>query len=86
MSDKHLTDVSFKSLNLDPALLQGIEDSGFLYCTPIQAGTLPIVLSNSDVAGQAQTGTGKTAAFLIAAFHQLCRKVNQVDKVPSNQG
>ena len=74
MTDKHLTNVSFKSLNLEPALLQGIEDSGFLYCTPIQAGTLPIVLSGKDVAGQAQTGTGKTAAFLVAAFHQLLQK------------
>lgn len=74
MSDKHLTDVSFKSLNLEPALLQGIEDSGFSYCTPIQAGTLPIVLAGKDVAGQAQTGTGKTAAFLVAAFHHMLVK------------
>lgn len=74
MTDKHLTDVSFKSLDLEPALLQGIEDSGFLYCTPIQAGTLPIVLAGKDVAGQAQTGTGKTAAFLVAAFHHMLVK------------
>lgn len=74
MSEKHLTDVSFKSLNLDPALLQGIEDSGFLYCTPIQAETLPILLADKDVAGQAQTGTGKTAAFLIAAFQHLLKQ------------
>lgn len=74
MSDKHLTDVSFKSLDLEPTLLQGIEDSGFLYCTPIQAGTLPLVLAGKDVAGQAQTGTGKTAAFLVAAFHHMLVK------------
>ncbi|MDH5408841.1 MAG: DEAD/DEAH box helicase, partial [Gammaproteobacteria bacterium] len=74
MTDKHLSDVSFKSLNLEPSLLQGIEDSGFSNCTPIQAGTLPLVLAGKDVAGQAQTGTGKTAAFLVAAFHQLLVK------------
>ncbi len=74
MTDKHLTNVSFKSLNLEPALLQGIEDSGFFYCTPIQAGTLPIVLAGRDVAGQAQTGTGKTAAFLVAAYHHMLVK------------
>jgi len=74
MTDKHLTDVSFKSLDLEPALLQGIEDSGFSFCTPIQAGTLPIVLAGKDVAGQAQTGTGKTAAFLVAAYHHLLVK------------
>ena len=74
MTDKHLTDISFKSLDLEPRLLQGIEETGFLYCTPIQAGTLPIVLAGQDVAGQAQTGTGKTAAFLVAAFHHLLVK------------
>ncbi len=74
MTDKHLTNVSFKSLELEPALLQGIEDSGFFYCTPIQAGTLPIVLAGRDAAGQAQTGTGKTAAFLVAAYQHMLTK------------
>jgi len=73
MTDKHLTDVSFKSLDLDLALLQGIEESGFSYCTPIQAETLPIALAEKDVAGQAQTGTGKTAAFLIAVYQYLLK-------------
>lgn len=81
MSDKHLTDVSFKSLNLDANLLQGIEDSGFSYCTPIQAGILPIALAGKDVAGQAQTGTGKTAAFLVALFqHLLDKNAGQVSQ------
>jgi len=51
--------------------MQGIEDAGFSMCTPIQAETLPVVLSGRDVAGQAQTGTGKTAAFLVAVYNQL---------------
>jgi ATP-dependent RNA helicase RhlB len=49
----------------------GIRDAGFEFCTPIQASTLPIALAGHDVAGQAQTGTGKTAAFLISAYQRL---------------
>jgi ATP-dependent RNA helicase RhlB len=66
--------VSFDSLGLEPALMQGIRDAGFTRCTPIQAQTLPIALAGRDVAGQAQTGTGKTAAFLIALFHALAMR------------
>ncbi len=51
--------------------MQGIRDAGFTYCTPIQAQTLPLALSGRDVAGQAQTGTGKTAAFLVAMYQAL---------------
>jgi len=51
--------------------MQGIRDAGFTYCTPIQAQTLPLALSGKDVAGQAQTGTGKTAAFLVAMYQAL---------------
>lgn len=71
MSDKHLTDVRFTSFDLAQPLMQGIDEMGFLYCTPIQAEALPIPLAGHDVAGQAQTGTGKTAAFLIAMMHHL---------------
>jgi ATP-dependent RNA helicase RhlB len=52
-------------------VLAGIRDAGFEFCTPIQASALPIALIPSDVAGQAQTGTGKTAAFLVAAYQRL---------------
>lgn len=51
--------------------MQGIRDAGFTYCTPIQAQTLPMALAGRDVAGQAQTGTGKTAAFLVALYQGL---------------
>jgi ATP-dependent RNA helicase RhlB len=71
MSDKHLSDLTFSSLGLHPLVMQGIEDAGFDRCTPIQAQTLPIALTGKDVAGQAQTGTGKTAAFLLALFQNL---------------
>ena len=73
MSDTHLTDVSFSDFNLPEPLLQGIESAGFSRCTPIQAETLPIALDGKDVSGQAQTGTGKTAAFLIATYAHLLR-------------
>ena len=73
MSDHHLTDKSFASLNLPEPLLQGVREAGFGFCTPIQAESLPIALAGCDVAGQAQTGTGKTAAFLLAAFNHLLK-------------
>ncbi len=69
MSENHLSDLRFETLPLHETVLAGIRDAGFEFCTPIQASTLPIALKPHDVAGQAQTGTGKTAAFLIAAFN-----------------
>jgi ATP-dependent RNA helicase RhlB len=71
MSENHLSDLRFDSLPLDERIQAGIRDAGFEFCTPIQADTLPIALEGHDVAGQAQTGTGKTAAFLIAAYQRL---------------
>jgi ATP-dependent RNA helicase RhlB len=71
MPDAHLTDLRFDSLALPETLARGIADAGFELCTPIQARTLPIALAGQDVAGQAQTGTGKTAAFLVAMYNYL---------------
>ncbi len=71
MADNHLSKLRFDSLALQDSVQAGIRDAGFEYCTPIQASTLPIALEPRDVAGQAQTGTGKTAAFLIATFERL---------------
>ena len=73
MADAHLTDVSFTNLHLPESLARGIADAGFERCTPIQAQTLPRALAGFDVAGQAQTGTGKTAAFLVALYSRLLR-------------
>ena len=74
MPETHLTDLSFSELDLNPRLLAGLEEAGFEWCTPIQARTLPLALEGNDVAGQAQTGTGKTAAFLLAALNHLLAK------------
>ncbi len=63
----------FLSLALPDALQRGVDSMGFTTCTPIQAQVLPLSLAGKDVAGQAQTGTGKTAAFLITIFARLLR-------------
>jgi len=73
MSAQDPNSCTFDSLGLDPALMRGIADAGFTQCTPIQAQTLPRALQGLDVAGQAQTGTGKTAAFLVALYQALLR-------------
>jgi ATP-dependent RNA helicase RhlB len=70
----HLTDLTFSSMDLLSEVKAGIEQAGFTHCTPIQALTLPPALSGNDVAGQAQTGTGKTAAFLLVIFQRLLEK------------
>ena len=80
MTDPHSGSPTFESFGLAPPLMQGIRDAGFTYCTPIQAQTLPIALSGRDVAGQAQTGTGKTAAFLVALFQALLTRPPPVNR------
>ena len=60
--------IDFSSLPLPEPVMRGIRDAGFVSATPIQEAALPLALRGKDVAGQSQTGTGKTAAFLIAAF------------------
>lgn len=66
--------MEFSQLPIPESIQAGIRDCGFTNCTPIQELTLPLSLDGLDVAGQAQTGTGKTAAFLIAVFSRLVRK------------
>ena len=61
----------FDELPIPELVLRGIADAGFSECTPIQEQTLPTTLTGTDIAGQAQTGTGKTAAFLISLFTRL---------------
>ncbi len=63
----------FQDLDLTENILHAIADLNFQYCTPIQAASLPPTLAGRDVAGRAQTGTGKTAAFLIAIFNRFAR-------------
>jgi ATP-dependent RNA helicase RhlB len=74
MKKTHLTETKFADLNLAPQVVTGLEAMGFEYCTSIQAKSLPVLLQGTDIAGQAQTGEGKTIAFLAATFHHLLQK------------
>jgi ATP-dependent RNA helicase RhlB len=69
--------MEFEALGLPAPVMQGIREAGFVTTTPIQEATLPLALKGKDVAGQSQTGTGKTAAFLIAAFTRLLREAER---------
>ena len=84
MTDKPLTDVTFSSFDLHPRLQAGLEAAGFTRCTPIQALTLPVALPGGDVAGQAQTGTGKTLAFLVAVVNRLLTRPALAERKPED--
>ncbi|NMP16166.1 ATP-dependent RNA helicase RhlB [Thalassotalea sp. Y01] len=71
MNKTHLTDIKFSELGLNDKVVAGLDKMGFHNCTMIQAQSLPILLTGKDIAGQAQTGEGKTIAFLAATFHHL---------------
>src|SRR5690606_32702917 len=63
--------MSFENLNLNPAILRAIEESGYTTATPIQAQAIPEILAGHDLMASAQTGTGKTAAFTLPALNLL---------------
>ncbi|WP_419852660.1 ATP-dependent RNA helicase RhlB [Actinobacillus pleuropneumoniae] len=77
---KHLTEQRFIDFPIHENVLAALDSKGFEFCTPIQAKTLPITLAGQDIAGQAQTGTGKTLAFLIATFHYLLTNDSETNK------
>ena len=84
MAQQPLTDIFFDSFDLQPSLLSGLHAAGFTRCTPIQALTLPLALAGRDVAGQAQTGTGKTAAFLVAIMQRMLTQPALAERGPSD--
>jgi len=65
--------MNFSDLDLPYEIQRGIEHSGFTVCTPVQEEVIPRAIRGEDVAAQAQTGTGKTAAFLISLFTRMLR-------------
>lgn len=77
-----LTETRFDEFDLPAEVLAGLKDAGFIYCTPIQAQTLPISLTGRDVAGQAQTGTGKTAVFLVTVLNRLLSEPAKSEGLP----
>jgi ATP-dependent RNA helicase RhlB len=83
MTETPTTEIAFEQLDLPRPVMQGIEETGFSRCTPIQSATLPVALRGGDVAGQAQTGTGKTAAFLIVTFTRLLTQAAPPNRRPN---
>ena len=61
----------FITLNLRPELMRAVSELGYLEPTPIQTAIIPLMLGGADVIGQAQTGTGKTAAFALPILNNL---------------
>lgn len=71
MTKSHLTKTTFDQFPLHPLVIEALNKSGFIHCTPIQEKTLPLTSNGMDIAGQGQTGTGKTVAFLASTFNYL---------------
>ena len=82
MNKTHLTKTRFSNLELSDSIIKSLKQAGFDLCTPIQDDTLPLSLRGKDIAGQAQTGTGKTAAFLLATFQHLINDESEKIKNP----
>jgi ATP-dependent RNA helicase DeaD len=70
-ADEASSEIRFRDLNLSEPMLQAIESSGYETATPIQARAIPLLLAGRDVLGQAQTGTGKTAAFAVPMLQRI---------------
>src|SRR5579863_1210392 len=84
MTEPRSDPVTFASLGLVDEVMAGIKQAGFVDCTPIQAQTLPAALAGRDIAGQAQTGTGKTAAFLVALYQSLLTRPAPANRTPTS--
>ena len=82
MKKTHLTETRFSNLELSDVIIDGLNEAGFTHCSPIQDKALPLSLRDLDIAGQAQTGTGKTAAFLLALFQRLLNDESEKIKNP----
>ena len=82
MQTTHLTETHFSDLPIHPQVVEALTEANFSHCTPIQALSIPPLLEGNDIAGQAQTGTGKTIAFLVATFHYLLTNPQPNKKQP----
>jgi len=82
--------LNFKEFGLDESLLEGIDASGYENATPVQEQVIPLILAGKDIIASAQTGTGKTAAFLLPIIHKLLAsriedQVNALVIVPTRE-
>ena len=73
-----MSEITFKDLSLSPTILKAVEEIGYIKPSPIQAEAIPVVLSGKDIIGQAQTGTGKTAAFMLPILEKIDPKNRNV--------
>ncbi len=78
-----LTTTAFDTFDLPAEVLKGLAEAQFVNCTPIQAQVLPVALAGKDIAGQAQTGTGKTGAFLVTVLTRLLRLPDRPPNLPA---
>lgn len=78
--------MKFSELDLHPALIAGIEQQGYESCTDIQEASIPYILAGKDVAGLAQTGTGKTAAFLLPLMDRILKSREYAREFSSGEG
>lgn len=69
--------MNFREFGLDDALLEGIESTGYETATPVQEKVIPLILAGKDIIASAQTGTGKTAAFLLPLIHKILHHRNE---------
>lgn len=83
MKKTYLTEKKFSELGLHPLVVKAMDKQGFYSCTPIQSMAIPIAIAGRDVAGQAQTGTGKTLAFLTSTFDYLLNHQPKHEKHPN---
>ena len=74
--------MSFEALNLHSSVLKAIHDSGYTVPTPIQQQAIPELIAGHDVLASAQTGTGKTAAFMLPSLHLLAAPVKMQGRGP----
>ena len=88
MKSNYLTSVSFSEFALNPDLDSALSEAGFSFCTEIQQLSLPLMLQGKDIAAQSQTGTGKTAAFLLGMYQYLLDNppANATDNDQANHG
>ena len=73
--------MEFSQLQLEDALLDGLQAMNFRETTPVQEQTIPIILQKKDLIACAQTGTGKTAAYLLPILNVLCQNKHREDKI-----
>jgi len=68
--------MSFETFNLHPSIMTGVQELGYVTPTPIQRQAIPPIMQGRDLIGLAQTGTGKTAAFMLPILHRLLQELS----------